>query len=318
MKQFKVCFVSQHFKDPTALLRTLIKMTPKKSGRWESMEAVTDPFAADYVVCMDGPLPLDAHPIPRDRVVCFAQHPKGVRSYHAMTNVPGAIAVFPNDTCLNPGEWWISHDYDALMAMTPPKKSKDVISITTYQEDSIDRPTYGQRIRFLEEYVKKSDNIDIFGRQDSKFMSNPVINKFYRGVAGIPASTMDVSVGDHFVGKDIEVDYRYALDFDVGVMFTGRPVHNYLSERFYDSMLLWTMPIYFGGDNVHEFVPKDSFAYVRIDGPLEGVTKEAERAVNIVNSTFRESHIKDIAAARHILLNELQTWPFIYNKLRSL
>lgn len=311
----KVCFVSKHFKDTSALLQTIIKMTPERSGKWREMEAVTDPFAADYVVCVDGAY-TDMN-IPRERALYFAQHPKGTTSYRSFQGMPEALGVFPNDICINPGEWWINYDYDTLMSLPPPKKTKDLISITTYRHEE-HKPTYDHRIRFLEEYVKKSKNIDIYGRQEWMFGRNAILKDVYKGVAGLPVGGMDVSIGEHFIGKDIEIDYRYALDFDVGQTFTGAPVHNYLSERFYDSMLLWTMPIYFGGDNVHEFIPKDSFVYIRIDGTAEEVSKEAERAIGVVNSTLRERNITAIGEARQILMNELQIWPFVYNKIKSL
>jgi hypothetical protein len=261
----KVCFVSQHFKNPTVLLNTIIKMTPNRSGKWKDMEAVTDPFMADFVVCVDGSS--GSIKIPLDRALYFGQHPKGVKSYSSLHNLPHAKGTYSLENYINPGEWWISYDYDALVALQPPKKTKDLVSITTYRQYD-DKPTYGHRIRFLEEYVKRTKNIDIYGRQIFQFQNNPILKDVYRGVAGIEEDKMNVFLGEHIIGKDIEIDYRYALDFDVGQNHTGLPVKNYFSERFYDSMLLWTMPIYFGSDNLHEYLPKDSFIPVNICGSL--------------------------------------------------
>ena len=315
MKNFSVCIISQHFKDPSALLETIRKMTPRSSGKWKDMEAVTDPSQADYVACVDG-----AHgglKIPFDRTLYFAQHPKGCNSYTSMESAPAGVRRYPIDHFINPGEWWISYDYDTLMALKCPKKTKDLISISTYHEYP-GKPTYGHRIRFLEEYSKKSKNIDIYGRQEKSFRSNHLFKDTYRGVAGIGEDVMDTSIGEHLIGKDIEISYRYALDFDIGQNITGLPTRNYFSERFYDSLLLWTMPLYFGSDNVHDFVPKNSFVYVDISGSIVQVNAEVDKAIAVVQSDFREQHIQDMAEARDLLLNKYQLWPFIYDKIKGL
>lgn len=302
---FKVCFNSHHFASPEVLLQTILKMTPKRSGAWKDMVAVTNHEEADYVVHLDGINNIRAS---ESKSLYFAQHPKGIPAYRSLTEHK---LRYPNDTHLNPGEWWISYDYDTLSALDPPRKTKKLISITTYKHS--DRPTYSHRIRYLEEYVKLSPHIDIYGRQEARFNNNKILKNFYRGVAGISEKDLNVKLGDHIIGKDIEIDYRYALDFDHGKIEDGLPVHNYFSERFYDSMLLWTMPLYFGSDNVHEFVPKDSFVYVDIVNP-----QTVEKAVAVVNSDFREQHIAEMKEARELLLNKYQLWPFVYSAIKAL
>lgn len=314
MKEFKVCFVSHHFQNPSVLLNTILKMTPMRLGKWKEMTAVTDPFQADYVVCLDG---MSNVPVPTERCMYFAQHPKGVSAYRPLNDKGKCLGVFPNDKYLNPGEWWITYDYDALEALKPPNKSKNLISISTYH-DYPDKPTYQHRIRFLEEYVKISKDIDIYGRQEGRFKANSILKDNYRGVTGIPEHKCNYRAGDHIIGKDTELIYRYALDFDHGRNGDGKPVHNYFSERFYDSMLLWTMPIYFGGDNVQDFLPWNSFVYVDISGDLQSLQKEAKNTLEIVNDSFRERNLSAIAEARDLLLNKYQLWPFVYSAIKNL
>jgi hypothetical protein len=288
-------------------------MTPSCSGKWKDMEAVTDPFEADYVALLDG----DSNvPFPKDRALYFGQHPVGSSSYRGFSNIANKKRCFPVTNNINPGEWWISYDYDTLTALEPPKKTKDLVSITTYRQDD-DKPTYAHRIRFLEEFVKRSKNIDIYGRQISQFQNNFLLKDVYRGVAGISEDKMNVFLGEHIIGKDIEIDYRYALDFDVGINHTGKPTHNYFSERFYDSMLLWTMPIYFGSDNLHDYLPKDSFINIDISGSLGEIDIEIGKILALM-SWYREEHLKDIAEARERLLNEYQLWAYVYNKIKGL
>lgn len=313
MEKFTVCFVSHHFKNPSVFLDTILKMTPNRSGKWKEMTAITDPFLADVVVCVDG----YAHiPIPKERAVYFNQHPFGVRSFKPLNDKPESLGVFPADKFLNLGEWWISYDYDTLKKLEPPKKTKNVLSISTYNSYP-DKPTYQHRIRFLEKYSELSDDIDIYGRQEERFRNNPKFIKTYRGVAGNGVNC-NYLLGEHIIGKDIEIDYRYALDFDHGRDGDGKPVKNYFSERFYDSLLLWTMPIYFGCDNVHSFLPENSFRYIDISGTDEEVKKEADKALSIIKSDFREQNLAAMKEARELLLDKYQTWAYTYNIIKSL
>ncbi len=250
MKKFTVCFTSPHFKNPEVFLSTIIKMTPKRSGIWKDMTAITDPMKANFVICVDG---YPKHEYPIERTLFFAQHPKGITSYKTMDDVKGkALGVYPNDTDLCIGEWWIEEDYDTLMAMKPPTKTKNLLSITTYRSSY---ETYKQRIKFLESYTKVSDDIDVYGRQKTLFEGNAILNKVYKGVLG--NETFDGYNNEHTIGKGVLRDYRYSLDFDHGSFIDEAPVKHYFSERFFDSMLLWSMPLYFGCDNVHEYLPEN-------------------------------------------------------------
>jgi hypothetical protein len=100
------------------------------------------------------------------------------------------------------------------------------------------------------------------------------------------------------------MDYKYDLMFDVG------PTHNYISERMWDAFLLWCKPIYFGSDNVHEFVPKESFEYINI---LD--LNEAKKIPEIIN---QEPNYKAIEEARDLCLNKYQVWAYVYNVIKGI
>ena len=308
MKNFTVCFTSPHFKNPEVFLSTIIKMTPNRSGIWKEMKAITDPMKADFVVCTDG---YPNHPYPVERTLFFAQHPKGINAYKTMDDVKGkALGVYPADSDLCMGEWWIEEDYNTLIAMEPPKKESNLISITTYRDTY---PTYKQRIRYLEAYTKVSSDIDVYGRQKALFEQNEALKGVYKGVLG--NEIFDGYNNEHTIGKGIIKDYRYSLDFDHGNFLNGAPVKNYFSERFFDSMLLWTMPLYFGCDNVHTFLPENSFRYVDIRRWNE--TQEIKRVNEIVNSNFREDNIDAMREARYLLLNKYSTFAMAYEKIKE-
>lgn len=304
----KVCFLSWHYESPELFLETLIKMTPNCSGKWKDMVAVTDANQADFCLVMDG----YSEKFPRERALYFGQHP----------NVPGGFSpsfrtfedtkclkAYPLSKHLNPGEWWISHTYDELSALKPTEKLKKLACAMTYQHTNA---MYKQRWEFMREFVNHMESaveLDLYGRPQENFESDEILKPVYKGVLG--KNNPDGTKGEHLIGKEVIGDYRYSLEFDVG------PTENYFSERFYDALFLWTMPIYFGSNNVHDFIPENAFRYVNISDP-ETYLQEIEKVSDIINSDFREQNLDAIAEARDLLLNKYQTWPYVYNKIKEL
>ncbi len=158
----KVCFVSHHFKNPTVYLRNIIKMTPGRSGRWKDMEAVTDPFKADFVAVFDGA----NVPIPQERALYFGEHPESMPSYTEWPRIT-ARAKFPLRTHLNPGEWWLEWDYDKIAAYECPPKTKDLFCVCTGHTHM---PMYVWRKEWLSKFLKTyGTNWDLFGRPSSNW-----------------------------------------------------------------------------------------------------------------------------------------------------
>jgi Glycosyltransferase family 10 (fucosyltransferase) C-term len=303
MNEFTVAFLTHHYGSNQDFLDTLLKMTPGRSGKWKEMTLITDADKADFCVVVDG----YSRPFPAERTLFFGQHPKGVtRSYRDFKGIR-QLASYPLDDYLNPGEWWIPYDYDTLIKMDPPKKEKNVCCCVAYHKND-EREMYRRRIYFMRHFAKKSTNIDLYGRPEEDFRQDNELSAIYRGCIG--KNTFDPKIGEHFLGKEVVGDYRYSIEFDVGKTI------NYISERVYDAMLLWTMPIYFGSTNVEKFLPENSFRYVDIDNWQD--ENEIQKTIDIINSDFREQHIDDIAQARDLMLNKYQSVAYAYEKIKSL
>lgn len=300
----KVCWVSHHMKTPEIFLESILKMTPGRTGRWKDMIAVTDPFKADFVFVMDG---VGNTLVPMERTIFFGEHPKCLPAFRTFENEKRiALAVLPLDKYMNPGEWWLDYDYDFLSALKKPlTKSKGSICIFTAKSPEI--KMYGDRIKFMSKLLPQKSDIDVFGRPAENFINNPSLSPYYKGELGV--SNPNGQLGEHQTGKERIQSYRYTIEFDNG------PTMNYFSERFYDSMLLWCMPLYWGSKNVHTFLPENSFRYIDIEDYSDD---EIKRTVGILNSDFREQHLEDLAIAREKLLNEYQMWPYMYNVIHNL
>lgn len=304
----KVCFLSWHFNTPEVFLNYIRHMTPGKSGKWKDMEAVTDIKQADFYIIFDG----HNENIDESRAIYFCQHPKVVgynqnvsKSFKDYSNKQ-CLKYFNSDNGLNPGEWWLDYDYDFLSALKAPDKKKTLACIMTYQTHN---PMYEQRVKFMQAFSHLAPQtgayLDIYGRPEERFNSDPYFKWLYRGSLGY--NTPDGTKGEHTHGKNLLIDYRYSLEFDVG------PTQNYLSERFYDSLLLWCFPIYFGSNNVEKYFPRNSFEYVDI---LD--LTSIEKTYKIVLSNRREENIKAIEEARDLILNKYQTWPRTYEIIKNL
>lgn len=315
----KVCFLSWHFDSPQVFLDYLRKMTPGQSGKWKDIVAVTTPDEADFCIVMDG----TNEKTPPERTIYFGEHPKieeqGLSpAFRTFENKP-CLARIRLDKHLNLGEWWLGYTYDELINLQPPQKPKSIACIMTYQEHNA---MYAQRVKFMEFLVKSLGHkgIDLFGRPEQRFLSNITLQKVYKGPLG--CNDPDGKAGQHTSGKEILKDYQYSLEFDVG------PTKNYLSERFYDALLLWCIPFYFGSTNVQDFIP--SAAFHQID--IYNLSKEQIERIKTMwdydwlkgiqidssKGTAPSTILHSVEAARDLLLNKYQIWPAIHHVINNL
>lgn len=301
----KVCFLSWHFATPEVFLNTLIKMTPKRSGKWGNIEAITDPEKADFCIVFDG----YNRPFPEERAIyCGQQFP--IRKFENKK----ALLKLSLDRFLNLGEWWVDYDYDALIGLPKPPKTRNLTCILTYKPNMYQ---YMRRINFMCKFctiMAKTDNkqwIDIWGRPQHLFEREKALEYYYKGPLG--NNKPNVLLGEHTIGKEILLDYNYSIEFDLG------PAINYITERFYDSLLMWTMPIYYGSNNVHQYFPKESFHYVNLDtNTKEDIEKEIHKVLAIVSNPPTQENIKAIAEARDLILNKYQTWAYVHDVVNNL
>lgn len=274
---------------PGKLLEIFRKQTPGRSGCWGQLQGIDNYQNADYFMVIDD-LPGNLKGVNPAKCVFLGTHPETLKAYRntshykclARTDVKDHVGML---------EWWINFDYDYLKALQPPTKIKSLGAIIS---DSASDKSHWMRRDWLTRFTAKDLTFDLHGRIKP---FTPGMNKYYRGVCGSwdPRGAAASGGNDHMSGKEqVYLEHKYMLEFDnIGV--------NYFSERVLDCMLLWAMPLYWGG-NLHSYLPADSFRYLNING-------DGTDVVDIANSDFYEKHIDDLAKARNILLDELQLWP---------
>lgn len=304
MNSIKIYFSTWHFKNSQQFVNSFIKLTPNCLGKWKNIEYTLDKNEADYIVVFDG----TKEDIDFSKTLYFGCHPKGPSNSYKDFKNNNCLAAFPLSHYLNPGEVWIDYTYDELKVLQPPTKKYDLACIVTYQDS---KKTYRDRIEFLHQFMPNYFNCHLYGRKSERFLSDPILKNHYKGFLGYDG--YDQFAGEHLSGKNILLDYRYSLEFDQG------PTTNYICERFYDAMLLWTMPIYFGSINVEKYFPSDSFRYVNItlENPID-IMNEVDRIIEIVSSKFYEKNIEAMSKARELILEKYQVWAMVHKIVNNI
>ena len=299
----KIAFLSWHFATPQIFLDSIIKMTPGRSGIWKNIQATVNLKEADYYFIMDGYN--EILPDAENKAIYFCEHPETPASpgHKTFSGKPALVKLFLHKY-LNPGEWWISYDYDYLSALVlPPTKTKKLFVAHTYQTH---HDMYHARAKFTAEFIRQYGGFefDLYGRPREKFEADELLMRRYKGVLGI--EKYDALKGEHIIGKDAIADYEYSIEYDVG------PCENYFSERFYDALLLWTTPIYFGCQNIEKYIPHKNKAYYMFN------QHELTDTNHVYDCIQQPKYWAEIAEVRDLLLNKYQMWAYCHDVVNNI
>lgn len=292
----KIAFIGNS-EPPNKLLQIWKKQTPGSKGVWGNLQGVDNYEEADYFGVIDYLPSYLKGKIKEDKCVFLGAHPETMSAYRDMSNYI-CLAKYDCANTFGFGEWWINYDYDYLKALEKPKKTKILGAIVS---NARSQSYHTARIEWLKRFCDRINiDFDLYGRIEPDTDS---MKKYYRGACGSQdARGSAVSGGnDHMSGKEsIYEQHLFMIEFDA----TGR---HYFSERVFDCMLLWAIPIYWGGSGLHEYIPKESFHYLDINGNGSDVLEIIEKYNPITNYYLTET--------RNILLDELQLWPRIHKAI---
>ena len=289
MKQIKICILQTEW-PCWKTLKTYSKMTPGGKGVWGNLVGVPTIKEADLAVVVDYTI----HALPKGMpVVYMGAHPPPCPGYRCYDE-KDAVAKFDLRDTYGFGEWWIDWSYDELMALKRPEKTKSlscILSNKTMMKEHL------RRREFVTELVAEDSTVlDLYGRIVPT-QSEAILQSVHKGPLGEPKADM-ANQKNHWGGKTPALlPYKYSLEFDY---FCECP--HYFSERVYDALLLWTLPIYSGGKGIGNYLPKGAIY------PFHSFDTPPEEIVKIINSGYYEEHIKDIEEARHLLLNKFHLW----------
>lgn len=282
----KLAFVGNG-ESPEYLLNLFKKMTPGNSGEWGQLKGINNYKDADYFMVIDW-LPPGLGIDPK-KCVFLSGHPETMQAYRDMSSYQCLAKADAKET-FGFLEFWIKYDYDYLANLKPMEKTKTLCAVVS---NARTQSYHTKRIDWLHRFCASNPKeFDLHGR----IVPDSAMKPFYRGACGDADGRGFAASGkDHMIGKEqVLEEHKYIAEFDA----TGA---NYWSERVADAMLLWCMPLYWGGSGVHKCLPENSFRYIDINGNGEDVKE-------IIKSGFYEKHMEDLAKARDLILNKYQLW----------
>ncbi len=171
--------------------------------------------------------------------------------------------------------WHIKKNYDFLKNFAPPKKNQILSTITSnacYEEGHKKRFGFVNR---LKGHFK--DELVWFGRGE-----NPIDDKW-----------------------DALVDFKYSIAIENSSHW------GYFTEKILDCYLSYTMPIYFGCPNIHEYFDPDSMILIDPDD----FKKSISIIESAINSDLYSKKFESLVRMREKILDELAFFPFITNWL---
>ena len=261
----------------------LMKQTPGHSGNWHDLHFTLDPVnECDYVVILNS-FPEDTVvTCPPEHVWAIMQEPPS-SSYRKHLLRSGLFSrVYTPDVSLQGDKyiqshgsipWHVKKDYDTLKSGPLPVKTRVLSWITSAQ---MLVKGHRRRMAFLHQ-LQRHTTFDLWG-----WGFTPIEDK-WDGLA----------------------PYRYAL----AVENHSGPF--YWSEKLADCFLSWTMPIYYGCENLEAYFPAESFVRIDIQSP------DAIRVIQeVIKSDLWLKNREAIAYARELVLDKYQLFPFVANEIQ--
>ncbi|WP_413160669.1 glycosyltransferase family 10 domain-containing protein [Capilliphycus salinus ALCB114379] len=171
-----------------------------------------------------------------------------------------------------PAIWYHGNCFRELNEMEPPQKVRPCSWITSGVNRS---QNHQRRLNFLKEIVEQNLEVDIYGRNlpDWSKAQGSLNNKWY----GMAPYSYNLSI-ENYAENDL-----------------------YVSEKLWDALLAWCLPIYYGGPAADKLLPPGSFLRLpSIDEKGIAFIKE------VISTPDRWYEAKEaIAEARQIILHKL-------------
>ena len=232
--------------------------------------------------------------VPKERIIYLIREPpleeivhitkanyEQAKNYCGYVSGPDDFAPTP---AYMPAIWYHPNSFRELNQMPPPKKTKLCSWITS----GISRTAnHCRRLDFIKLLQEQELNFDLYGRNLPIFAnSNGSVNNKWHAMA------------PYYYNLAIE---NYA-DNDW-----------YVSEKLWDSLLAWCLPIYYGGSAADKLLPPGSF--LRLPSLDQKGVEFIKEVVAIPDYWYAAKNA--IAEARQIILHELNLLNWLSNFVTS-
>ena len=268
------------------LLDDYKRQTPNETAIWNNFICGTDNInKADILIIQDQCTLSELNKFPLEKRYYFSREAMDRNSYHQFKPYGFIDCSFWNNKESYLWTKWIYNNknaggigktYDQLINLPPPNKTKKICCILSNKTNS---PGHLLRTQFMQKLSQIID-IDIYGTV--KFANCSLENN------------------DKF---ECLSQYEYCMAFD-----NQDDIVKFFGTQFTDSVLSYTVPIYWGGSNdkLPEYFPLKSFETINIKD-----NKSIDKVIDILNSNNYNQRIEDLKTARNLILNKYNMWPTI-------
>lgn len=293
----------------------LWKQTPHHFGVWKNIQMLTTATQPDFLLLYqydfprpprnsswwsnlnlnkarssNSEIPILSSNVAQDKTIFLLREPPLVEvvernkiNYQIAKNYCGYISGPDNFAPISdymPAIWYVNNSFQELDKGAIPDKQKRCSWITS----GIARTeNHRQRLNFLKLLQDSELEFDLYGRRLPDWANNlgTVENKWN-------------AIAPYYYNLAIE---NYA-DNDL-----------YVSEKLWDSLLSWCLPIYYGGSAADKLLPEESFLR------LPSLDEKGLAYIQNVTSNLDAWHeaIDKIAEARQIILHELNLLEWLNN-----
>ena len=252
------------------------RQTPNNSGVWNELESTYNVNEADYIIMQEE---TTLNNIDKNKTLFFGKEPH----YIVKNRCPDCFRNFhfEDGNSWFPQTWWVDIPYNELKTLKPNKTKK--LSVV----NSNKRGTKGQSIRYdiIQKIVNKyPKEIDVWG--------GITMGRKNTGAFKDTLPPQDKKAG--------LLPYKYHFACENG----SKPF--YFTEKIIDPLLCWSMPIYWGCENIGKFLPKGSYINIDVNDPMA-----IDKIIEISNSDLWENSLDKIGEARELILDKYNLWPSI-------
>jgi hypothetical protein len=261
----------------------LMRQTPDSSGIWDDVQFVQEgSTCCDYTIILNAVASIESVICPPEHVWAIMQEPPTEFRKAMHRGAPFYHRIYTQDLSLSGPRYIYSHP--ALpwhVNKTYDELRRCPMPEKLYALSCITSATAvleGQRARlqFLKK-VRQHLELDLFGRG---FW--PIYDK-WDGLAA----------------------YRYSL------VIENFQNPYYWTEKLADCLLAWTMPLYIGCTDIQRAFPPEAVICLDMHDP-----HVIEKIRSIVSSDAWRKNLDAIAAARHLVLERYQLFPFLTSEIR--
>lgn len=244
---------------------------------------------------LPGPgLPQQFRQVPKDRILFLLREPplpevlpQNLKNYAYAQQFCGYVSG-PDDHAPTPAPmpaiWYVNRSFKELKEAPPPEKLRPCSWITS----GINRTaSHRQRLAFLRSLQESGCKVDIYGRDLPDWVNGfgPLSNK-WSGMA----------------------PYHYNLAIENYADNAW-----YISEKLWDALLSWCLPIYYGGSAADGLLPPGSF--LRLPSLDQNGIRYIQDVIASPDAWYEAQPA--IAAARQVILHELNLINWLDRQVRS-